>query len=524
MLHANTNEARFPIHRARPLILAPILAIAALALDASAQQTVGPRPAELVAHDATQSALAWADAGYQSFLAKTPGPWRPLYDEDWGRPISIVGKGIPTTTGPIATTAQARSVAEAVLAQYPELWRVPVSQLRLANETQAGRLFVFTWQQEFDGLEVRRARVRIQVHEAGRVASISATTTPIPRGFSRDAKITAEGARAIVALGKELLASDSVLTSDLLVFVDAKGGICVPRLAWQVSVEQPSRQVHERVFVDANDGRILLVEPTQLDFAPQQVQGNVTAPAKNALDPVSTATVPLGGARHDPKPKFPVPDGSDVHGREWQLFRHAHPEQQLERHRGSRGPGLPGEAGPRDSLLQDPELQRAVRQREPDSELRRSRHRSIHSRLSLRANPRLRGGEDRRLRRSLGDHTWCQLYLRVQCLRGKSQLSFTLKIGGCTDTTYSTVVYHEYGHAVDDTYGGMLDGALSEALGDIFAMYKTGQPVLGQDFFGPGTQVRNGVNGVTWPALGCGGESHCMGRHSWDSRGSRGRT
>jgi hypothetical protein len=82
---------------------------------------------------------------------------------------------------------------------------------------------------------------------------------------------------------------------------------------------------------------------------------------------------------------------------------------------------------------------------------------------------------------------------------------------GCTNSAYSTTVYHEYGHGVDDYYFGIPSGSLSEAIGDIHAMYLTGQPIVGQDFKGPGTLIRTGENTKTWPASSCGGEPHCVG-------------
>ena len=69
----------------------------------------------------------------------------------------------------------------------------------------------------------------------------------------------------------------------------------------------------------------------------------------------------------------------------------------------------------------------------------------------------------------------------------------------------------QVGHGTDDYYGGIVSGSLSEALGDIHALYKTGQPICGQDFFGPGTYVRTGENNTKWPASSCGGEPHCVG-------------
>jgi hypothetical protein len=61
-------------------------------------------------------------------------------------------------------------------------------------------------------------------------------------------------------------------------------------------------------------------------------------------------------------------------------------------------------------------------------------------------------------------------------------LNFFSSSNRCINTAYDTVVYHEYGHFVDDVLGGIVNGALSEGWGDIIGMFMTAQPVLGEGF------------------------------------------
>jgi len=58
----------------------------------------------------------------------------------------------------------------------------------------------------------------------------------------------------------------------------------------------------------------------------------------------------------------------------------------------------------------------------------------------------------------------------------------------------ATSIYHEYGHFVDDMYGGITDNGLSEGWGDLFVAYVTGQPLIGIERFGPGTYMRSVEN------------------------------
>src|SRR5262249_40828560 len=81
---------------------------------------------------------------------------------------------------------------------------------------------------------------------------------------------------------------------------------------------------------------------------------------------------------------------------------------------------------------------------------------------------------------------------------------------GCANSAYNDVIYHEYGHAIDDQLGGILDGGYSEGFGDTMALLITRQPIVGRDFFGPGHHLRPANNAPNWPAVQ-NGEVHQQG-------------
>src|SRR5439155_3903480 len=78
---------------------------------------------------------------------------------------------------------------------------------------------------------------------------------------------------------------------------------------------------------------------------------------------------------------------------------------------------------------------------------------------------------------------------------------------GCPNTaTMPDIVYHEYSHSVADNLyvsrgrpQGMQNGALHEGLADAFTAYMTGDPVIGDGFFGTGTSLRTCANTKQWP-------------------------
>ncbi|MEM7199399.1 MAG: hypothetical protein AAF628_03985 [Planctomycetota bacterium] len=102
----------------------------------------------------------------------------------------------------------------------------------------------------------------------------------------------------------------------------------------------------------------------------------------------------------------------------------------------------------------------------------------------------------------------------------RNNMFFYAAGGGCNNTGFSTVVYHEWGHGLDDTYGSIsqTDG-LSEGWGDIVATYTSGQPIVGEGFGVSGSFIRTARNTRTYPA---GGGVHQQGEtwmgFAWDLR------
>jgi hypothetical protein len=92
-----------------------------------------------------------------------------------------------------------------------------------------------------------------------------------------------------------------------------------------------------------------------------------------------------------------------------------------------------------------------------------------------------------------------------------SSINFFKAGGGCPNTAYSDVVLHEYGHGIDSSKGGILDGAYSEGFGDSMAILGTRQPCVGRDFFGAGTCLRPATDVNLWPPAS-GEEIHSVGK------------
>ncbi|HKQ58979.1 MAG TPA: FlgD immunoglobulin-like domain containing protein [Candidatus Eisenbacteria bacterium] len=89
---------------------------------------------------------------------------------------------------------------------------------------------------------------------------------------------------------------------------------------------------------------------------------------------------------------------------------------------------------------------------------------------------------------------------------GNGSVNFYVAGGGCPNmATMPDVVYHEYGHGVNEHIyqqagaGGMSNGALHEGMADVLACMIQDDSRGGKGFFGPGTVLRDADNTFRWP-------------------------
>lgn len=88
-------------------------------------------------------------------------------------------------------------------------------------------------------------------------------------------------------------------------------------------------------------------------------------------------------------------------------------------------------------------------------------------------------------------------------------INFFTEGGGCVNTAYSSVVSHEYGHFAVNRLG-LSQGAFGEGFGDVVSILLYDDPVVGRDFAGPGSYVRDTVTAnLQYP---CSGQIHYCGQ------------
>lgn len=105
---------------------------------------------------------------------------------------------------------------------------------------------------------------------------------------------------------------------------------------------------------------------------------------------------------------------------------------------------------------------------------------------------------------------------------GNPTTNFYRAGGGCPNTAYASVVYHEYGHGITDLVpGGPDSGDYHEGMSDVVATLIENSPCLGPDFEGQGSGCLRNVDtsNLNYP---CSGEGHTcglvIGGAFWDMR------
>jgi Zn-dependent metalloprotease len=97
-------------------------------------------------------------------------------------------------------------------------------------------------------------------------------------------------------------------------------------------------------------------------------------------------------------------------------------------------------------------------------------------------------------------------------------INFFREGSGCPNTAQMPdVVYHEYGHGINDKLyqqlgqgNGMINGAVHEGMADVAASVIVDDPRVGRGFFGPGTILRNIDNTARYPE-NVSGDPHITG-------------
>ena len=513
----------------------PILAIAAPPAAAqtppalaAARQDGAPNPA---------TAAAWDE-----FVRAHGSAWLVRWHAATGTPRAIFGHGYDLADWRGASEPEARRHAHRELQRHAGLLGLGDCDFGEVIGARMGRTWTFTFQQTFRGLEVVDGRADVRIHMVGRVVHLGSTAWPVPADFDVVPTVGegAAAARAWLHLGREPggVPQPGRARANRLVVVGAAGQAPATtpsvRLAWEIPVSAVAADGSGpigRIYVDARTGAVLrfvddkhacgvpgcdgtdaTARPAPATALAPPVPTTVTVRGwtLTGLSPVSTPTnAPLPGVR------VAVPghgvQTTDQNG-QFTIALTA-PLAVTAQVVGQRCSLVFGPGAPTATVTLQPGVPATLQFGASNGGEQPLAHTTTYY-WTDRINTWARGILGNTPELALADSVQPTVNMTSTCNAyyvGNS-INFYGSGGGCNNTAAASVVAHEWGHGLDDRYGGISQtNGLSEGWGDICSMYLLDDPQIGHDFFSSGGGIRNGNNGQQYPN---GSGPHAQGE-SW---------
>ncbi|MCR9248369.1 MAG: DUF4082 domain-containing protein [bacterium] len=462
-----------------------------------------------------------------------PGEWHVQWSAAAGTPQAIYGPGLRISAAAVEDRERAQRLARDFLATHAALLGTGNSTAVERTFTRIGNTWVAVYDQRFAGLPVIDGRFDVRLKTNGVVALFGSVAFELPADFTATPQLSADlaAANAVAELGIPRR-TDRVGTSipgELVIW--AKGLSTVrttPRLAWQIAV------VDGRAFVDATTGAVLEHRHDKYGLERERgrtnrnrpkpssastggaplhgpfvnVTGTVMAFVADDISPASTPrNVPLGGVR------VQVQGGNSAFTDAQGAFdiQHAGTAQvtilvdlQNAAHVGSTTTGQGAQLST--SVAATPGTPATIQlttASSPISDIAQATAYSLTDRVAeyvrqthILGNNATLASLDSINVNVMDTSTPCNAFF------SGNQISFGIaQSGQCTgQMAFSTVVEHEWGHALDYAFGNITSNdGLSEGIADAVAILFTGQPLIGKDFLGAGQHVRDATNNHQFP-------------------------
>jgi hypothetical protein len=470
---------------------------------------------------AASAAAQTPTEAWNRFLAEHGPRWNAEWSPATGTPSAIYGQGFRLQDGPIQSVEAARPHAVKLLGRYAALLGRGASSFEERLAERSGNVWSFVYRQRFRGLEVIGGRADLRIHRNGGLSMLGSTAFPVPANFDIVPTLTSESARSTAhqlhdaplgALPEEAAAGR------LVIWGNWESEVASPiRLAWEIDIDHRAAETVGKSYIDAHTGKELsyrndwhecglCVCHPQPNSAPQPgpqattVSGTVLAwtntglrgndPAK--LAPVRNLLVSVQGGGQgytDAQGAFSIPHTGTTAVPVVVEFRGRYvgnvvPTQGTKmRQQVNVTPGTPANITIYTPSVAEFDLSQSTGYWAVDevNEYMRSVNGTVPSGIgSMTVNTNLTNT--------------CNAYYT------RNTINFYNAGPTCNNTAFSTVIFHEWGHGLDDQYGGIsqTDG-LSEGWADIIAIYCSGQPVVGDYFRTNGGIVRTALNTLTYP-------------------------
>jgi hypothetical protein len=492
--------------------------------------------------DPTGDAVFTASPAWQRFVQQAGGIWHADIHPATGTPRAIWGSGLPLADWRENSLAEARRHAGLLLGDQHELLGLGTSEFREVIGSRMGSTWVLVYDQFFRGLPVIGGRADVRVHMRGRIPMFGSTAWPIAAGFDIGPRLDADTAtmaawQALGASPTDAAQPARVPAPRLVIWGDLAAARPSPVfLAWEVAISNVDRNgvgPIGRWYVDARTGAVLHYENdkhecglagcdhphhgarvgTAAAALPMPVPTTVTVRGwtRTGNDGFSAlANVPLPGLvlnvpgigtrTTDANGQFTIDIASAVTITVGALDGRHHAV-------------MAGSSAPSGSFPVTPGVATTIQLLTSGATFNQAAHTTTTwwvdrtnewCRTILGNSPELATADN--VVPTVNIAQTCNAYYSA------NTINFYQAGGGCNNTAFSSVIVHEWGHGIDDRYGGIsqTDG-LSEGWGDILGLYLTDSPILGSGFQTAGVGIRDGNNSVQY---GSGGGVHTQGQ-SW---------
>lgn len=418
---------------------------------------------------------------------------------------------------PMTHGATPDAAAEAWLAQYASILGVNAADLELerAHEISNGRFTVFAYRQTMDGLPVEGGIARVLVHnELGRVVFASSKAAQAPAEGFRAIGMDGEDAVAVMAASAAFRHLNEWTIPELVIWADGDGRRATEAWKFQGGLREPGNFQAYTFFVDAATGALLEarnevhtldVSGTVQGFGTPGVRAHSAAnPPANLPMPklrmtisggsnaftnnAGAYTIPHGGSS-------PVTVSSNLSSGQWV---NVNPNGVAELTvSGSVTPPGPGNF----TFNAGSSAEQNVAQ------VNAFIHTTYtHDFIKDRA-PGFTG-LDIVMPANTGVSGSCNAYFTDF---GGFSINFYNAGGGCNNSSFSSVIAHEYGHFIVNRLGLNQHG-FGEGFGDTMAVMMYDIGIMGQDFTTTGGFVRNLQDGTPdWSGGSCNSGTHTCG-------------
>jgi hypothetical protein len=529
----NPSEPMLPIRLRTSLILGCCLLGSSLAAPAVAQKKVS---------EAQQREAVWRSSSHWAQFVDQYGPnWQVEWSDATSTPRSLWGSGIPLKDWRENSLTEARRQAHLLLQEHADLLGLGSSDLRETIGARMHRVWTFKFKQYYNDLEVIGGRADVRVHMVGRVPMLGSTFWSIDDDFETTPVIDASNAWVLAweELGEtpSNARQPAPFTPPRLVIwgdieANTPGEVS---LAWEVAISNILDNGDGKVgryYVDAHTGKVLGYKNDKHECGIAGCTGGHAPDLKIASPlpaPVNTLVTVMGWTRvgvdaGDALSNVPMPGlelsvpgvgtvTTDENG-QFTIDIASATSISVGNLNGRHHSTISGASAPSGSYVVNPGTPATIQLLSSGASTNQAAHTTTSYYID-QTNEFMRSilGNTSQLATASSMGVTININSSCNAYYTSNTINFYQAGGGCSNTAFSTVVAHEWGHGIDDRYGGISQtNGLSEGWGDIIGCYLVDTPDLGSGFQTPGVPLRSGNNTVQYPCSGCG--VHTAGQ-SW---------